>query len=150
VAEPGSPGLPLAPRGARVLAFLLDGLILIVAIITLGAMSLSLGMDLRGFVPIPVFVLALYHIGFLTAAGATPGKAALGLSVVTKAGAAVPPDTAILRFLVYFVCGALFPLGTLLNLALFLGDGRRRTLPDRVAGTVVVRGGVAREEGWRP
>jgi uncharacterized RDD family membrane protein YckC len=86
-----------------------------------------------------IVVGAAYNIGFVTVAGATPGKTAAGLRLVNSEGAPPKLDTAILRFVVYFALGALFPIGTIANVASMFADDRRRTFADRVAGTVVVQ-----------
>jgi uncharacterized RDD family membrane protein YckC len=83
-------------------------------------------------------VSAAYHIGFLSVAGATPGKTALGLRVAAREGAKPSPDTSVLRFVAYLAMGAVFPIGTIANVASLFADERRRTFADRIAGTVVL------------
>jgi len=82
---------------------------------------------------------AAYHTGFVAAAGATPGKTALGLRVANREGAKPPPDAALLRFVLNLALGAVFPLGTITNVASMRADDQRRTFPDRIAGTVVLQ-----------
>jgi uncharacterized RDD family membrane protein YckC len=83
---------------------------------------------------------AVYHVLFLVAFSATPGKMAMGLYVGDVEGRRLMPDKAILRYLVYFI-GAQILIGTLISLFLFFTDTpQRRTLHDRVAGTLVLVG----------
>lgn len=76
---------------------------------------------------------------------ATPGKTAVGLRIAAREGGAPAPDTSVLRFLLYVAFGAGFPFGTIANVASMFADEQRRTFPDRIAGTVVVR--EMREDG---
>jgi uncharacterized RDD family membrane protein YckC len=86
-----------------------------------------------------VVVAAAYNIGFVAATGATPGKTAVGLRIAGRQGDKPAPDATVLRFLLYFAFGALFPFGTIANLASMFADAQRRTFPDRIAGTVVLQ-----------
>ena len=106
--------------------------------LTVGSFSVASGVSVGTAVPAMIAISAAYHVGFLCAAGATPGKTAVGLRVVNREGVRPAPDTSILRFLVYFAFGAAFPLGTIANVASMFADERRRTFPDRLAGTVVL------------
>jgi uncharacterized RDD family membrane protein YckC len=67
-------------------------------------------------------------------AGRTPGKAIIGLRVVTSVGLAVPPGRALLRTVMLPIAAALLGLGLL---PIVLGR-TRRGLHDVVAGTAVV------------
>lgn len=127
----------VAPIPLRALAAFLDAVILTVLVLTVGAFALSAGVGLGATAPVMIVVAAAYHIGFVAATGATPGKAAAGLHIVSRDGLRPRPDTAVLRFLVYFVLGIPFPFGTIANVASMLAHEERRTLADRVAGTIV-------------
>jgi uncharacterized RDD family membrane protein YckC len=67
-------------------------------------------------------------------AGRTPGKAVIGLRVVTSTGLAVPPGRALLRTVMLPIAASLLGLGLL---PIVLGRVRRG-LHDVVAGTAVV------------
>jgi uncharacterized RDD family membrane protein YckC len=129
----------LASIPLRALAFFLDSAIIIVVLMALGSLGLASGVQVGTALPAMIAVLAAYNIGFVAAAGATPGKAAVGLRIVNSEGERPKPDTAVLRFLVYFALGALFPFGAIANLASVLADDRRRSFADRIAGTLVLQ-----------
>ena len=131
--------IEIAPLLARVLAFLVDVLILMLLnLVLIGTLLASGAGDAAVFVA-PIVVDAAYYIGFVAATSATPGKRALGLYIGTREGGAVTPDVAILRYLAYFV-GAVVAVGTIVSIVLVLIDPRRRALHDRVAGTLVLVG----------
>jgi uncharacterized RDD family membrane protein YckC len=129
----------LASVPLRALAFFLDSAIVIVILMTIGSLGLASGVQVGTALPAMIAVLAAYNIGFVAATGATPGKTAVGLRIVGRDGERPRPDTAVLRFLVYFALGALFPLGTVANLASVFADHRRRSFADRIAGTLVLQ-----------
>ena len=131
--------LELASIPVRAIAFALDAAILIVIVLTVGSFGVASGASVGAVGPVMIVIGAAYNIGFVAATGATPGKTAAGLRLVTSAGEAPRLDTAVLRFLVYFAMGAMFPIGTVANVASLLADDRRRTFADRIAGTVVVQ-----------
>ncbi len=130
--------IDLAPIPARAAAVLLDWAVLIVLVLMIGSLGMSSGVDLGSMVPVMILVAATYHIGSVAATGATPGKAAVGLRIVNREGMKPKLDTAVLRFLVYFAFGAVFPFGTVANVASMFADERRRTFADRISGTVVL------------
>jgi uncharacterized RDD family membrane protein YckC len=134
-----STDLDLAPIHLRLVAFLLDAAILVVLVLTVGSFAVTSGVSVGAAAPAMVVVAAAYNIGFVAATGATPGKTAVGLRIAGREGARPAPDTAVLRFLLYFAFGALFPFGTIANLASLFADAQRRTFPDRIAGTVVLQ-----------
>jgi uncharacterized RDD family membrane protein YckC len=129
----------LAPIPLRALAFALDAAILIVVVLTIGSFGVASGASVGTVGPVMIVVAAAYNIGFVAAAGATPGKTAAGLRLTGSEGTPPRLDTAILRFGVYFAFGALFPIGTIANVASMFADDRGRTFADRIAGTVVVQ-----------
>jgi uncharacterized RDD family membrane protein YckC len=144
--------LVAAPLLLRVAAWVIDALIILILTIILDLALFGEDVQERESLAMVMIVMAVYHIGFLVSRSATPGKAAVGLSVVDRQGMALQPDRAILRYLVYFIGGSVLGLGTLVSVVLVIVDRQRRALHDRVAGTVVVRGrpqGTPREDGWR-
>lgn len=77
----------------------------------------------------------LYCLGFWTLDGATPGKAAFGLRVVTVTGEPVFPIQGFIRYTGYLVSAVLFMIGYLIA----FGNKERRGFHDFWAGTVVVK-----------
>ena len=78
--------------------------------------------------------IGLYHVFFLSLANRTPGKAILGLQVVTVGGGHVRMGRSILRYLSYLV--AIVPL--FLGFGWILLDNRRQGWHDKLARTYVV------------
>lgn len=77
----------------------------------------------------------LYCLGFWTLDGATPGKAAFGLRVVTSTGEPVFPIQGFIRYTGYLVSALAFFVGYLMA----FGNRERRGFHDFWAGTVVVK-----------
>ncbi len=77
----------------------------------------------------------LYCLSFWTLDGATPGKAAFGLRVVTSTGEPVFPIQGFIRYTGYLVSAAAFFIGYLMA----FGNPERRGFHDFWAGTVVIR-----------
>jgi len=137
-------GLILGPVLLRLGAYLIDFLIL--SVLGLGAISgglvevgeNSLPADARS-AAVLMGLGALYNIGYVAWKSATPGKMALNIYVAYPDGSPVRPDTAILRHLVILVGNIIF-IGAVISVVLMFTDKRRRTLHDRVAGTMVLAG----------
>ncbi|MEW6319803.1 MAG: RDD family protein [Acidobacteriota bacterium] len=133
-----------APRGARLLAAALDGLLLVgidagVVYLTLRMAQLSVAeIGVLPVIPLAVFLALLdggYLVAFTAGGGQTIGKMATGIQVIGADGRAVDLTGAILR-----VCAsalALLTLGVTYLPAVASADGR--ALHDRLAGTRVVR-----------
>jgi uncharacterized RDD family membrane protein YckC len=77
----------------------------------------------------------LYYVGFWALDGATPGKAAFGLRVVTATGEPVNPIAGFIRYTGYLVSGVLFLFGFLM----IFSNRERRGFHDYWAGTLVVK-----------
>jgi uncharacterized RDD family membrane protein YckC len=80
-----------------------------------------------------IFVF-LYHVLFLSFAGQTPGKALMGIRVVPLRGGKVSLWRAILRYLGYYLSGALLGFGFFWILI----DDRRLGWHDKIARTCVI------------
>jgi uncharacterized RDD family membrane protein YckC len=103
----------------------------------------------NGLVVVSLIVSVLYHVGFLKAFGATPGKMLLGIEVRLVRGPGVLPwRTVLLRWLFRFgpalltlvpLLGLVYSLYWLLNGLWPLWDPRRQAIHDHVAGTQVCR-----------
>lgn len=140
-----------APAGRRLLAGLIDGLI--VGVINLGVLYFTLRLcglpltaeGLLALPPVPVIVFLLmldggYVVAFTAIAGQTVGKMAAGLRVVRVAEETEEIDApnlglAILRTAAY--AASLLPVGLGFVPALFGRD--RRALHDRLAETKVIK-----------
>jgi uncharacterized RDD family membrane protein YckC len=156
--DPDGPaaGIVFAPHGARLVAYLIDALIVtvvsIVLVILVGFVFIS-GASLRDdgesvdvsaeavvatlLLTLAVVLLVLLYFPFFWARGGqTPGMVIFGLRVVDdRTGGRIGWGTAGLRMLGMFVASAVFYLG----FAWILIDKRRRGFHDLIAGTVVVK-----------
>lgn len=77
----------------------------------------------------------LYCLGFWTLDGATPGKAAMGLRVVTTTGEPITVIHGFIRYTGYLVSALTFFVGYLMA----AGNPQRRGFHDYWAGSVVVK-----------
>ncbi len=84
----------------------------------------------------------IYHVFFVATAGRTPGKAFMGLRVLTTDGQRVPIWRAIVRIVGIIV--AALPL--FVGLLWVLLDDRRQGLHDKLAGTCVIYTWAARPD----
>jgi uncharacterized RDD family membrane protein YckC len=154
-AEGPAPGIEYAPHGARLVAYILDGLIasavciilVVVALILLVAGSTVVDNKVTQMNPVTttVFVLLLiltvlvallYFPFFWARGGQTPGMRPFGLRVVRdRDGGSIGWGTAFLRLIGLWVAGAVFYLG---YIWIFI-DKRRRGWQDLIAGTIVVK-----------
>jgi uncharacterized RDD family membrane protein YckC len=122
---------------ARAAAFLIDWAIVLVLAAFLAS---SAGVSQNDRFLVLVVVLSLYHLGFLIAISATPGKMALRMHVADPDGGKLYPDRLILRYLAFFVALPLFPISAYMVLT----DPQRRAIHDRVAGSTIHPG----RPGW--
>jgi len=151
-----SPGIVFAPHGARLVAYLVDALIVtvisIVLIVLVGLVFIS-GASLSDdaetvnvsaesvvatvlLTVAVIFLILLYFPFFWARSGQTPGMAIFGLRVVDdRTGGRIGWGTAGLRVLGMYVASAVFYLGFIWILV----DKRRRGFHDLIAGTVVVK-----------
>jgi uncharacterized RDD family membrane protein YckC len=144
--------LPLAGVGTRMLAALLDALIIVGAILfsfvviaLVGSIiaaqphGLAAGSVLSAFTLLLLFgfVFAYYAGLELLWDGQTVGKRALKLRVLRDNGTPVDAASVLARTVVRLV--DFLPLGYLVGLISMVVDGRARRLGDIVGGTIVVR-----------
>ncbi len=124
----------------RVLAWLIDAVvvavlfvILKIAFLTFGIMTLGLGLPLLGLLPVVPFV---YMIGFVAVRSATPGQQAMGLLIRDNEVLSPPSwfQTLVwtVGLFVTMAAGAVWVLVALVTV-------RHRTLHDLASGLVVTR-----------
>lgn len=150
-----APGIAFAPHGERLIAYILDGIIVGV-FVTIAALVAGLVLysgysgtpaspaitpaAWGGFAAIMLAVIVLatgYFPWFWARSGQTPGMKRFGLRVVDdRSGAPITGGQALLRLVGMWVSGAFFSLGYIWILI----DSRRRGWHDLIAGTLVVKG----------
>jgi uncharacterized RDD family membrane protein YckC len=125
----------------RIVAFLLDGVFVLLATgflwlvcLIFGLLTFGLGWALFGVLP---FVAPGYNWFWLSALAATPGQAIMGLTVRDQDDLGRPGVLAALAWTVGFYASLTIGGGLPLLLAFF--NPRRRTAHDMLAGLVVVR-----------
>jgi uncharacterized RDD family membrane protein YckC len=144
-----APGLLFAPHGARLLAYVVDVIVLSIlatgvaivlslltaalAIAGAGALAVLTGV----LIAVALFALSLgYFPWFWVKGGATPGMRLFGLRVVRdRDGGPLGWGEAILRLVGFWVSSFVLYLG----FAWILIDKRRRGWHDLIAGTVMVK-----------
>jgi uncharacterized RDD family membrane protein YckC len=137
---PSSSTMEPAGHGRRIVARIVDGLVqsLIILVGAVPILFLSDTLGPIGVMAILVTVLAIaflvYDPYFIATKGATPGKSAMGLRVVSQDGGAVGVGQAIGRLLLMTICEVFLPL---MMVPLF--TERRQGLYDMVVGTYVVQ-----------
>lgn len=140
VETPEGIDLSLRPASpiARALAWLIDGAIRVLLYLVASLVASIAGAAGIGLSLLLLFLLWwVYPIAFEQfAAGATPGKRALGLKVVQLDGTPVSPGASVIRNLLRAVDG--LPLGYALGLTICLCQPRFQRLGDLAAGTLVV------------
>jgi len=150
-----APGVEFAPHGGRLVAYILDGIIIgivVTVIAIIGAAVLWSGSTMEGnrivsvstgiaIAATIIFIIAgvvgvLYFPFFWVRGGQTPGMRPFGLRVVRDSdGGPIGWGTGILRLIGLAVAGAVFYIGFIW---IFI-DKRRRGWQDLIAGTIVVK-----------
>jgi uncharacterized RDD family membrane protein YckC len=147
-----APGVEYAPHGARFVAYLLDGLVLLlvdlVLMIPLFIAAAGFARDRAATLSGPEIALSallllgllvvnlLYFPAFWASGGQTPGMRPFRLRVVRdRDGSRFGWGTALLRLVGLYVASAVFYLGFIW---IFI-DKRHRGWHDLIAGTIVVR-----------
>ena len=137
-------GLPVASVGSRALALVVDVLIQGLALVLLAFAASAASVFEGGWVATVVFLLVVFAILFVYPTafetfwrGRTPGKAALGLRVVTLEAGPVQFRHAAIRAALGLVDFYLSSGGVAVLSALFTRRAQR--LGDLAAGTVVIR-----------
>lgn len=154
---PGPVGGTPGGMGRRLVARIIDGILLAVVISAIGvpmgvfsamthaggSQSVSLALGPRvGFQALAVLIGAAYEIGLIGARGATIGKQLMGLKVILIDTGAVPGfGPAALRWLIPFIGSFACGVGELLVYVspFFDNTGRQQGWHDKVAKTQVVR-----------
>jgi uncharacterized RDD family membrane protein YckC len=115
----------------RLIAYIIDGLILIIPSIILYLLLPPIIDNIAS-----VVVGAAYAVYFWTAQGQTPGKMVMGLRVVSsQTGELVDVGTGILRYVGYFVSSIAFGLGFLW----IIWDDKKEGWHDKIAKTRVIK-----------
>ena len=120
-----------ADFGTRLVAYLIDGVLLFIANMV---MNLLLGPLIA--IPISLAIGIAYVIYFWTSSGQTPGKMAMGLKVVSaETGQLLDPGTAALRYVGYILSSIPFGLGFLW----VIWDPMHEGWHDKIAKTKVIK-----------
>ena len=140
-----APGLEYAGFGIRLVAYLIDSVILFVVIFVLAAATGGFfktdpdtGVtSINGAAQGLAFAISIaYLVGFWGSRSQTPGMMALNLRIVrVQDGAPLDFGVAILRYVGYIISSIPFGIGLLW--AAF--DPRKQGWHDKIAGTVVIR-----------
>jgi len=141
-AAPGpGPGIEFGGPGARLVGYIVDGLIVTAAIFAIIVVFgiLAVIVPFLGALGILVGVIVVplaYFPYFWAKNGQTPGMKMMGIKVVRdKDGGPLTMGQAILRLIGYWVSGFVFYLG---YIWIFI-DKRQRGWFDLIAGTVVIK-----------
>jgi uncharacterized RDD family membrane protein YckC len=148
-----APGYEFGDFGPRLVAYLIDGLIITAAVIAATVIlaipfagiigtepQRQLTGPIAGFAVLVIIVVAVITLGyfpyFWTRSGSTPGMRMMGLKVVRDVdGGPLTTGQAVIRLIGYWVSSAVLYLGFIWVLI----DKRRRGWHDLIAGTVVVK-----------
>lgn len=153
-ADPGAEGptVVLASRGTRLLAQVLDGL-LVVPIALVAAGLMAAGAEALGVMVgvAAALTLVVYQLRLLSVEGQTIGKRTLGLRIVRIEDASNPGflHAVVLRAFVLGAIGAIPVVGPVVGIAnpLFIFSESRRCLHDYLAQTIVIEDGPSALEG---
>jgi uncharacterized RDD family membrane protein YckC len=141
IEPPGpGPGLSYGGAGERLIAYLVDGLIVGAVNVVLVIVMLALLITAPVLIVLPVAAIIsvslAYFPYFWQVHGQTPGMRMFQLYVVRdRDGGPITAGQAILRLVGYWVDGLVFYLGFIWILI----DSRKRGWHDLIAGTVVVK-----------
>lgn len=148
-----APGVEFAPHGARLVAYIIDSMIIglvVLVLLVVGMILIGSGATIEGdritfvdagagefvLVFIATVIALLYFPFFWARGGQTPGMKPFGLRVVRdRDGGPVGWGSALLRLVGLSVAAAVMYIGFIW---IFI-DKRRRGWQDLIAGTVVVR-----------
>lgn len=139
-----APGVQFAPHGERLVAYIVDSIVLflalmlaIIPIVIAGATNSSALAPLAAIMILVVVVLAIAYFPFFWARGGqTPGMKVFRLQVVRdRDGGPLSGGQAIMRLVGYWINGIVLYIG----FAWVLVDARRRGWHDLIAGTVVIK-----------
>jgi uncharacterized RDD family membrane protein YckC len=135
-----APGVDFASPGARLVAYIVDGLIqfgLSIVFLLVGTVLLAIfwPLGIIAYVAAGLFLL-LYFPYFWQKSGQTPGMKLMQVKVVRDAdGGPIGWGPAILRLIGYYISAAVFYIG---YIWIFI-DKRKRGWHDLIAGTVVIQ-----------
>lgn len=135
-----APGVEFAGFGARLVAYIIDSLIILVVIIVLAIVAglAVFVLPLLSIVPILAILIVplIYFPYYWQKSGQTPGKKMMGIKVVRDTdGGPLTWGTAVIRLVGYWVSGLVFYLG---YIWVFI-DKRKRGWHDLIASTVVIK-----------
>lgn len=142
--SPGALGDPKAAVGRRIVAGILDLLVLSVLAFALASLfggatagGGEVGIQLTGGPAVLMFALGFgYYIAFEGLRGQTPGKMVLGIRVISADGARASWGAIVIRTLLRIVDGFFFYL---VGLIVMLATSRKQRVGDLAAKTIVVR-----------
>lgn len=134
-----SPGVAFAGPGARLVAYIVDIIVVSVAafVLTILAILLAATLPILAILPIVAIIVVplLYFPYYWSRGGQTPGMKMMGIKVVRdRDGGPVTSGQAILRLIGYWVSALVFYIG---YIWIFI-DKRRRGWHDLIGGTVVI------------
>ncbi len=136
---PGGPSGPRASFGERLIAILIDGLILGVVQLTLGRLAF--------FGSVTSFIIAIGYFVYLegSPSGQTVGKRAMSIRVVhMTTGASIEYSGAIIRYLGRIVSS----IACLIGYFWMLWDPEKQTWHDKFASSVVVPTSAYPVDNW--
>jgi uncharacterized RDD family membrane protein YckC len=134
-----APGMAFAGPGARLVAYIVDVIVVSIVVIVLSFLGVALAVTIPPLAVLPIVAIIViplvYFPYYWSNSGQTPGMKMMGIRVVRdRDGGPVAGGQAILRLLGYWVSGVVFYLG---YIWIFI-DKRKRGWHDLIAGTVVV------------
>jgi uncharacterized RDD family membrane protein YckC len=120
--------------GERLVAYLIDAVIMFVIGFVIGLVIASPGLNFA----VGLIIGVAYFIGFWTTSGQTPGKMVMKIQVIDAETGQVPdPGKALIRYIGYIISAIPLALGFLW----VLWDPNREAWHDKIAKTRVVKAG---------